>query len=485
MVIVALLCINTAFAQQAGNLSIRRPEHNRILNCLLQQNNGTNAAMKSTGGIPGERVIAQSTRDSTMQNLFDSVKLGYSLYRTSKYDYNTMIYAYNYPYNTSPVFNNNGGIFGKPQVLFDTFMRWTIDPNTYWFGYYETAYATYDANSNMTGYLDLMADSSFNPNMLYANKFNAAKNIDTGYAYNWNSGHADSAFKQFYAYNSANKLTKDSTYEYHLGIWRLASKSIYTYDGSNNLIQIDNYANTTDTSFLLPLIEQYKYVNTYDASNRLLSVFSSFFDGTALSPYIKDTFAYSGTYTYHNSWKEYQWDPINGYWAPWYYMSKVINSGTGLPDTVMINDFDSLLNTWVPHTMEVMTYNSSKDPVLLKDYEYNFSYFPAKPSFFTFYFYGSYLDKTGVKDVTSLNDKVKVFPNPTAGTITITQLDVPKNTPVSILLTNANGQLLSRTSIYWQNEAQMSISDLIPGVYWLVIQGASGNILHREAVVKQ
>jgi hypothetical protein len=482
--LIAVWCVNIAVGQTAKTRSVK-PAHNAILNGLLQQKVNSAAASKSTGGVPAERVIAQSTWDRTLITKTDSIFLGYSLYRGSKYDYNTMLYTYNYPYSISPVFNNNGGIFGRPQVLFDTFMRWTIDPNTLVYGYYETAYATYDANSNIKGYKDLFADSAFNPNILYANNFNAAKNIDTAYSCIWKAGAADSAFKQFYSYNTANKLVKDSTYELHLGMWRLASRSLYTYDASNNLTQIDNYANTTDTSFLLPLIEQFKYVNTYDAGGRLLSVFSSFFDGTTLSPYIKDTFAYSGTYAYHNSWKEYQYDPINHYWAPMFRMSKIINTTTGLPDTVNINGFDSLLNSWVPQTMDVMVYNAAHDPVTLIDYEYNFTSFPLTPSFVTNYFYGSYTDKTAVSNISGPAISANVFPNPATDIITISQLAVPANERVSMLLINASGQLISRTSMHWQGAAQLSMREFIPGTYWLVIQGQDGNILHRQAVVKQ
>jgi len=480
----ALLGMTSSYAQHSIKLS-QRPEHKALLNTLLQQNQSPFSAGKTTG-IPGEHVVAQSTWDMTLSSKSDSIYLGYAPGCGSKYDYNSMLYAYNYPYSTSPVFNNNGGIFGRPQVLFDTFMRWTIDPNTLVYGYSETAYGTYNSQYNLTSYLDLFVDSVINPNMTYTNKFNSAKNIDTAFAYVWKAGVADSAFRQFYKYNAANKLVEDSTYEYHLGMWRLGSRTLYTYDGSNNLVQIDNYTNTTDTSFLLPLTEQFKYVNTYDGSNRLLSVFSSFFDGTTLSPYIKDTFTYSGTYAYHNTWKEYQYDPINGYWAPMFYMNKIINSTTGLPDTVNIQGFDSLLNTWVPQTVDVMTYNSSHDPVMLKDYEYNFTSFPSTPNFITYYYYNPYtIDNTGIKGTLPASGSAVVYPNPATNTISISRLNVPANTPVSVLLMNIRGQVVSRNSLHWQNEAHIPVGDLTPGVYWVVIQDDAGNLLHRQAVVKE
>jgi len=132
-----------------------------------------------------------------------------------------------------------------------------------------------------------------------------------------------------------------------------------------------------------------------------------------------------------------------------------------------------------------MTYNSSHDPVTLKEYDYNFSYFPKKPSYITNYYYNSYIDKTEVKQIVSANDNTKVFPNPATNSITITQLNVPENTPIFMLIINIKGQMVNRTRVNWHNETEISMSDLTPGIYCLVIENEAGNILHRQAVVKQ
>jgi len=489
---VAILWVNIVFAQHSNLRSGRTALHHQVLMGLLQQNTGTPmTAMRTTSVTLAERVISQRTRDS-INELRDSVSVNYTAYRTSTYDYNTMIYPYYYPYNASPMFNTDKGVFTKPQVLYDTFLHWEIDPNTLTYGFYEAGYATYSATNNLTGYLYLNADSTIliadgfrNPNVLYANKFNAANNIDTGYWFNWQAGTADSAFKQFFTYNSSNKLTKDSTYEYHLGVWRIVSKTFYTYDASNDLTQIDNYANDTDSSLTLPLVELLKYVNTYDASHRLLTTYSSFFDQDSLLPYIEDTFAYSGTYTYHSAWREYQYDPINAYWAPMSNMTKKIGS-SGLPDTVDIDTYDSLSRAWIPETMDVISYNSFHDPDTLRDYEYDFTAYPSSPSYTTVYYYSTYTaNSAAVNNVPVIGDNVKVFPNPATGTVTITQLDVPVNAAITISVINVSGQWVSRERLDWQNQATISIAGLEPGVYWIYIQDGSGNTVCRKPVVKQ
>ena len=458
--------------------------HCKLVDALLQPQNSSNAVFRGTTGITMERLIAQSVRNNTSGSLTDSVNLRYTQFRGSAYDFNSMIYAYNYPYSTSPMFTY-AGIFTKPKILFDTLYHWEVDPNTLVYGPYETGYATYDAGNNLKSYKSFTIDSVVYPNMLYANRFTTAGNIDTAFGSTLSMGIADSAFKQFFTYTATGKISRDSTYERHLGTWRLASKSVYTYNTGDDLIQIDNYANTTDTSFLLPLVEQVKYVNTYDASHRLVTVNSSFFNGTTLSPYVKDTFAYSGTTTYHNTWKEYQWDAINGYWAPMFYMYKTINLSTGLPDTVRINGFDSLANSWIPQTLEVMSYNSFNDPVTLKEYDYNFVSFPTTPNFTTTYYYQTFINNAAVPASPGDGLMASVFPNPATNQITVTGLDIASGSPIVISLINGAGQFVSRESRPTTKDPVISVAGLPPGLYELMIQNAAGQVLCRQRVVKE
>jgi hypothetical protein len=405
----------------------------------------------------------------------------YTLGRGSTYDYNDMIYAYNYPYNASPMFEYLG-VFTKPQILCDTYRHWTINPNTLVYGYYETNLASYDALNNLTNDTALYVDSSFYPNMVHTNNFIPTTHVPySTVSSNWVGGTIDSAFKQYFTYNSSNLLTKDSTYELHLGVWRLASKSLYTYDISNNLTQVDCYANLTDTSFLLPLLEQIQYMNTYDGSNRLATVQANYRYGAGLSAYTRDTFGYTGTYPFHTSWRQHQYDTINSYWAPMLNMTKILNGTTGRPDTVYIKTFDSLLNTWVPQTMDVMTYNVSLNPTVLKDYEWNWTAYPATPNFTTRYYYETYMNTLGVNEVGST---AKLYPNPATNMITVTGLNTATSAPLVISFINAAGQAVSRERTIWQGQAQVSVRHLIPGVYQLVIQDINGDLLHRESIVK-
>jgi hypothetical protein len=482
-----VLFCDTAFAQWA-DIRSRQNAHVQVLSSFLAVGVGDAPAAKTTSGVTLERVIAQSTRDNTLGSLVDSLNLRYTGTHSSTYDYNSMIYPYNYPYSASPMFAFLG-IFTTPKVLFDTCMRWTVDPFLNVYGPYELNLSTYDTAKNLVAFRDIFIDSANNDNMSYANVFNTNNNIVKGYWFNLNAGVSDSAFKQYFEYNSSFKLTKDSVYELHLGTWRLASKTNYTYDASNNLTQVDQYANTADTSFLLPLQEQQKYVNTYDASKRLLTVLTSLYSGTALIPSMKDTFAYSGTLAYCNSWREQQFDPINNYWAPIISVQKHITAG--LPDTVNTYSFDSLLNSWLPQQMDIMHYDAAHNPDTMRSYLYSWTSFPSTPDYTKVYYYGTYfLDTThippaAIQGPSTAGLEGVIYPNPATNELTIARLDVAPGTTLSTIIVNTAGQTLMREQTKWQGQNRLSIAGLPPATYFLIIQQQDGSVIYRQPFIKE
>ncbi len=481
ILLLSVFCGHILSAQSANRAAITN-KHHEVVRQLLQQHVDNAKSMRTTTGITEDRVIAQSTRDSTGVTLTDSISLFYAPNMGSTYDFNDMDYPYNYPYSASPMFNY-AGVFTTPQVLYDTCIHWTDNPFTLAYGLYESTYAGYDANRNLVNFKDIFTDSTINTNMSYINHFTASNKIDSGSWFRLSAGMADSAFAQYFSYNISGLLTKDSIYEYHLGVWHLVARTLYTYDVSNNLTLINYYANDTDTSFTQPLIEKERYINTYDASNRLLTVLNSTYNGTALDSNLVDTFAYTGVYTYHTSWKEYQYDPINHYWAPMFNMSKIINGG-GLPDTVNVDGFDSILNAWIPQTRYTAAYNSFNLPDTLREYDYNFTTFPTNPSFTTVYYYQTYVNSTATNSVKALVDNINIYPNPATDMITISQSGVLEKGMMSVSIININGQVISRQHMPAQDQIQMSIKSLLPGIYYVVLQDEKGTILYKQTIVK-
>jgi len=457
--------------------------HNAVINALLQQNATEYNKAKTTAGVPTQRVVAQSTRDNGLAALADSVRLIYSGMRKSVYDYNNMIYAYNYSYSTSPMFDY-AGIFTAPQVKYDSYMHWTMNPFTMpSFVLYEWNVASYDTNNNQVGFQEFFSDT-LNDERIYENTFNTDNMINTGLWMNYNAGTPDSAFKQFFSYGTTGKLVKDSIYEYHSGAWKLVSKTNYTYSSDGNLTQINQFANLTDTTFLLPLIQQLKYENTYDASNRLTSVQTSIYNGTVLSAYVRDTFGYSGTLGFHTSWRQHQYDPIHGTWWPQYNMSKHLTGSK--PDTVFHKGWDSIANAWSPTSMQIIDYNTHDDPDTIQEYSYNWTSYSLTPDYTTVYYYETFMDTTPppvniYTPIANNSTNIKLYPNPTTNEVHIELADVCEN--MSIAVYDIMGKILIKHNAHKTATQTIDASMLPTGVYVVTI--VSDGKKYTQQIMKQ
>lgn len=468
--LLALARVGNVSAQSGRKLPMNM-HHTRMVSGLLRMNEEHNAAMKGTAGVPTDRVIAQSTRDNTLASYTDSVIVRYTGMRKSKYDYNDMIYPYNYPYANTPMFNY-AGAFALPQVQYDTYVHWTINPFTMpTFTLYEGSFAVNNTDNNITHFTQLFVDSTTNDNRSYANTYTATKKIARGHWFNLNAGVEDSAMIQYFAYDASDRLWVDSIYEKHLGVWRVTGRTYYSYDASGNLTNIDHYANVADTSFLLPLVQQSKYVNAYDGSGRLTSVYTSMHNGTSLLPYVKDTFEYSGTLTFHNAWRQHQFDGIHGTWWPQYRMTKHIASGK--PDTIYHDGWDSILNMWTPISKDVASYNAVGNPTTLQNYLYNWTSYSTSPDYTTRYYYETFSDTTptAVAHPAAMNaSAITIFPNPAQNTISVScTADAGAGHDLRLTICDIYGRTLLRQDIKNTLRTEVPVSTLAPGVYWAIV----------------
>ena len=432
-----------------------------IQQLLSSQNSQQNKLPPTTLSL--ERTIGQSTTDNSLNTVTDSILVAHSPNGTSDYDYNLMFYAYNYPCNISPSFHYPDNFF-SPQIKFKSRQYWTVNPNTLTYGFYQSDRAGYGPNDNLLYDTIIHADSSINPNMILSKTYNAASKLHSSFTKRFKGGLADSSSKQFLSYDLSNRLIKDSTYVYHIGKWFLVSKNLYTYGSSPNPVKIECYSRKQDTTLKLPLIIQLKYENSYDANGRLKTVQTSYHDGNVLRPYVRDTFQYAAGVNFHTSWVQYQYDPINAYWAPMSYMHKSLNALL-LPDTVYTDQFDSIANKWVPMTRVLVFYNPSGNPERLEEYVYNFTAFPVSPDFTTRYYYENYSTTTGLEQVQASTEKIIAFPNPFTENITIdaSHIQKEKSSHLTLKIYDAQGREVSSTSL--NDDIQTIALRLAPGSY--------------------
>lgn len=486
LILSTIIFFQLVSAQAPVSVSNRLKTHTQLLGNLLQAQSNAASNINKTNATISYRVVSQGTHDNSDNSMVDSVKVTYGAYKTSTYDYNTMVYAYNYPYNTSPMFNFQG-IFTTPQIQFSTYKHWQINPNTLLYGFYQSENAGYDASKNMIRDTAKFADSLVLPNMLYWNNFNASNKIVSSFSFMNNGGAIDSAFKQYFVYDASNKLIKDSMYEYHRGAWHVVSRTFYTYDAANNLTVIDQFANVSDTTFTLPLIKRLQYDNTYDASNRLITVKTSFYDDSLFRPFVKDTFEYTGASTFHTSWRQHQFDAINLRWEPMSRMTKQLNAN-GLPDTMYVEGFNRIASLWTPGAMWICRYDTAKNPIKLLDFEYNFVSFPATPDFSTYYFYESYENEvinTAINPIANTENSITLFPNPATTNISIEGLTTQQKT-VKVSITDMLGRLYRQQDIVVNGtKATFSMAEFMPGTYTISLEDNAGNILHQQLLIKQ
>ena len=480
--VLMLAGVTCAKAQAINTTQNMASKHQKAINSLLHLANKHVTANKTTSGTLTERVIAQSTRDSVTGPLSDSVYLAYSYFRGSTYDYNDMIFPYSYPYAATPMFGFEG-VFTTPQVLADNYMHWTVSPFTLSYGLYESYNASFDINNNLVALQDAFTDSVTNANINYTNLYNTSNQITQGNWYTHVGGAPTLGRQQFFDYDVAGRMFQDHLYEFHLGGWHMVERSTYAYDASSNLIQIDCYGQM-DTTYDSILVENCQYINTYDGANRLLTVATSLFDGSGLYGSARDTFGYTGAYPFHTSWKSYQYDNINHYWAPMINMTKTLN-GIGLPDTINIKGYDSLLASWVPQTLKIARYDAYNNPDTLFEYDYNYTAYPAAPNFTTVYYYDVYLNPPLQTGLTT-TQACRVYPNPATSIVSIFTPDVAFGTQIQVAITNATGQTMMQ-GIYSGQSARMQIdiNKFAPGNYWVTVQDNKGAILGRQQIVKE
>src|SRR4051812_38002929 len=99
LTLVLLLLTSSSFCQPLHRYMATGSHNNALSSLLSPQSSGADAAMRTTAPTL-QRVIAQSTRDSATSTLSDSADLKYTGANYSHYDYNMMLYPYNYSYST-------------------------------------------------------------------------------------------------------------------------------------------------------------------------------------------------------------------------------------------------------------------------------------------------------------------------------------------------------------------------------------------------
>ncbi|HXS37158.1 MAG TPA: T9SS type A sorting domain-containing protein [Flavipsychrobacter sp.] len=470
-----LFTAQSSFSQTLLNKHLKYPKQlqkhqQEILNLLSQQQT---TAQKSTSAK--ERLIGYSIYDNTGA-LTDTVHLSYSGNRGSEFDYNQLDYdLFSNPYDGSPMFEYPGNHSNKLQILSDTAIYWSQDAS-FTLSLYESAFSSYDTYNDLTGYTDKYTDTVNNTDAKFVNTFNSDGNIAASYIFQWNGSSWDSLDKRYFSYNASKEIIQDSIYTTDGMAWMPLDKINYSYNASGDMTEADEYHYSSSWALTG------QNINTYNANHQPLTVAT--IDPSYPAPIILDTFTYTSGINYPASWKEYFNFPGL---ALAFYITKHINS-TGLVDTAYFRLWDTTAKdwTWINSEKFVLKFDSYNQPTTNTTYDYLDTSFDTAPTDITSYYYETY-GTTAVKDVKSSNqNNFTVYPNPTNDKLFISQLNSTTAKNLLISIVNATGQrMLTESLPVISKTEEISVSNFTPGTYWLMIQDQSGNILHKQSIVKQ
>jgi len=497
--VIACLCASASLA--APHHHFTKEQDKKMINMLIRANTGDGTPAKSTAAKTtdiAERLIAQSeylsytysdTGISLVPSIFDSMHYVYAGGRGSQFNLNYL--SYNTFYELDAVYPLGiTGYFiyahhnGNPDVLCDSTGLYATDPFTFAFGKYDNRYIVYDANSNITEYTDKFVDPTEYNDETRINTFDINNNISSSlYLDHDPTFTSDSVERRLFTYNTAHQLLGDSAFVYDAGTWIPEEKWAYTYNSAGNTTEADSWLYDVSSDTWTP---SDKYTLAYYPDNKLQIITeSSYTISSSWQTVQVDTFGYTTGYNFFTYNLERQYEDGDIYDISW--TTRHI-SAAGLPDTLYTAETDQF-GDYLAKNYIALVYDAYNEPVTEFTYPFNFDAsmvtgaYSDTAQIMDYYYYETYTKTTGVNNI-AVQPTVVVYPNPVADQLHIAA-DITSGTPISLRLINAGGQNVILKNIEWMgNTETLSLNGLVPGMYWLIITDASGNILHKQAVVK-
>ena len=451
----------------------------RLIKNLLQAQSQSHLGAKTT--TPSERL---KSSDYDWQyftfNVDDSIRYEYSGSRASTFDLNAMSFSFpTTPYDyDEPMANISYYIPRTMNVLCDTAYAWAKNRSTGHYSPSRSTYAGYDANNNLLSYYNIYADTTYNPDLSYANKFDASNKITANIWFGRSGAAWDTSAARYFTYNTAGQLIQDSMFSYASGVWYPQKKYKYSYDGSGKPILINAF--DWDTT-ALKWFNSSNYAISYYGTGNLQSVFVTQDTGTGMFPAYKDSLGYASGYNYFNYYLAYSFTDtgrtVNA------IMHKYIGS-SGLPDSVNTSELIYFYTSGgiVAQTLyfnDYYYYNTYGDPVawvqylnMGSGYKYN-----AQENFF-------YETLTGVADVPNKTD-ISIYPNPANNVVNLKLSNTAIDKNITINIINTLGQIVKTQTATAQSTMQVSVSDLAPGTYLMYIKETNGSLWRVQKLIKE
>jgi len=449
----------------AGDL---KHTHARMMDMLLHRADN-NLAQKTTQ--LKQRLIGMSSWGQTGPALNDSATYGYtSNTRGSAFNYNLMAYYSSYPALNNFIYEYIASNPERLDIKADSILHYSDNGGIV---LTEQQDFSYNASNKVLDY----TDNDYSSSPAYQDRYIHTYDGQGRLTLRLNITDGDTSAREFFTYNAQGKLLLDSVEQYDgVNIWTPVAKIAYVYDASSNPTNISLMVDP-GTGTMITFIT---FDNTFYSNNTLkTSAFGINQTGTSVDPIYLDSFGYaSGITSYSNYLKEYEYDANTSTWVPYYMQTRHINAQS-VPDTLYTSQWDG--TQWQPYGKNVYTYNSYNNPVTDKYYTTS-----ATPDNIATYYYEQYNDPTSVGNAPAVAQDIRVFPNPTSGNLSISWSNAVIGAPVTISIVGMNGQMVYSESLRWnQAVQQLSVGQLQPGVYAMIITDQKGQQVFHQNIVKQ
>jgi hypothetical protein len=380
----------------------------------------------------------------------------------SEFNYVFMDYDVNY----NPVFDIMAGLWAsRLRVKADTaalYINTGLDGVSYYT--YNTSNEAVTIKTEYTGLTDTTIRQFFYTGQL----------LDSLLELYYNGTDWDTTFKRYYTYDGNNRIVKDSLYMWNGINYDPYNKYVYKYDGQGNVTEFEIY--NWDVSLFVWDIASIDS-NTYDISNHLIQIKSYYDANNNNIPVIssRDTFIYTNGADVATTRMGYIWDNMSNQYEDFYREQRILNNQV-LPDSIYRSLWDDVQNLWDTISVEKYMYTGMNSPEHAYSYSNTQATVPAEVSH---YYYGLYDPTASVKN-TGNKMGISVYPNPVVDVLYVRGLDKAG----TIRLVNCLGQIVKMMSVV-NSRAEISVDDLLPGIYWLNIVDGGNQNAYSQTIIKE
>ncbi|MCB9045175.1 MAG: T9SS type A sorting domain-containing protein [Chitinophagales bacterium] len=270
-------------------------------------------------------------------------------------------------------------------------------------------------------------------------------------------------------YDGQGKRIEDSTYSVINSMQ--TGRRTYTYDSNNNLIDFSSYR-YVNSQWELSLRNTF----TYDGQNRQITQVTSADYGNGFMNQQKDSFSYTGNNTDPSFHETFSWNDNTNQWEDYEILVYTFGNNSYY-DGYTIYKYN---NGWDTVEQDVYVYEGNDLFVRSNGYKYigggQFSTTPYDQSnlYFEEYYPASVLNNLSAKT------KMNIFPNP-AGEM----LHVRADKDIAFVKIVASNGVVVADLAAAQHTATIDVSQLVQGVYTVVLTDKGGDILGSDRFVKQ